>query len=272
MKISIEQANKLLQGLVNDVEVVASDPDKDVDLTAVEAELKDNLTAQIKPDIEAELKETIKTGEIGKFMGTVRSGVARTFGMKTSDLADKDLADIFKLAKENYDKTSGKDAEAWQKEREELIRGHEDELANTIKKMDEIIASEKNKYIERDIMATVLGMTEKIPRKKGDLQEHADIALYKMRKEYEVKYNEETKSLELYKDGKPAMNGSKKLLPEEYVKTVFEKSGIIETDTRNIKPSDVKKGEAANHLNLEDAPNLDHVPENIRDLVAATQD
>ncbi|MCB0697608.1 MAG: hypothetical protein KDC07_09605, partial [Chitinophagaceae bacterium] len=79
-----------------------------------------------------------------------------------------------------------------------------------------------------------------LPRKGGDIDEQAEMLKYKMQKVYEVRYNESSGRLELFKEGQPAMiDNNKPVTDEDFAREWAERTGILMRDTRHILPSDV---------------------------------
>ena len=64
---------------------------------------------------------------------------------------------------------------------------------------------------------------------------------YGMQKVYEVRYNDATKQLELYKEGQPALDEkSNPIKDEDFARSWAERAGILVRDTRHISPADVQ--------------------------------
>lgn len=270
MRISLEQANELLKKYL-DVEVVEGDGDKDVDIEALGETITTNVTEDVRPAIEAELKDTLHQSATGRAAGATSSALARVFGMKKKDLEGLDVEGAAKKVKEYVDANNTNSGNDWQTERETLIREHEEELERVVSEKETVISDWQNKYTERDIQAAALSITGKIPRKQGDLNDHADVLLYKARQKYDVKYNEKTKSFDLYEKGTetPAKDNGKAIKVEDFARTVFDTLGIIEKDTRNVKPSDVKEGKEVHATVLE--KDADFAP-GVADFAASLQD
>lgn len=251
-KISLEQASELLKQYV-DVEVVESDKaDKDVDIESIKETLTTSIVDNARGDIEAELRDTVHQSITGKVAGSTSSALAREFGMKKKDLEGLSVEAAAKKVKDYIDAQKASDGGSWQEEREALIREHEEEMEKLNTTHTAAIGEWQNKFSERDIQAAASALTAKLPRKKGDLNEHSDILLYKVRQKYDVRYNEKTKSLDLYEKGTEniAKENGKAVKAEDYARSVFDAVGIIETDTRNIKPADVKEGKETNAVVL----------------------
>lgn len=246
MKISIEQANKLLADLLDDVEVVADDKsaDKDVKVEDIVKSVNDNVTAAIKPTIEEELRPVIEASLTGKALGTLRSAAGRAFNIPKKDLETLEADQILAKCKEHMSTATGQAATEWETKYNTLLQEYETEKetieSNWQAKYTTDITAANQKYINRDIDAACLSIVEKLPRKGGDLQEQAAMYRARMQANYELRYNEEKKALEFYKDGKPALNGAKAISPEDAAKEWATKAGIIATGTQHINPKEVK--------------------------------
>lgn len=270
MKISLEQANELLKKYL-DVEVVEGDGDKDVDIDALGETITTNVTEDVRPTIEAELKDTLHQSATGRAAGATSSALARVFGLKKKDLEGLDVEAAAKKVKEYVDANNTNSGADWQKEKEELLREHEEEIEKLTETHTATVKDWETKYTERDIQAAALAVTTKIPRKQGDVSEHADIALYRAKQKYDVRYNEKTKSLDLFEKGTetPAKENNKAIKYEDFARNFYDTVGIIEKDTRNVKPSDVKEGKEVHATVLE--KDADLAP-GVADFAASLQD
>ncbi len=241
-KISLEQANELLKEWVGDVVAVADskEADKDIDIEAIATEAKEAIQSNATVDPAIVSAEVSK--ETGKLLGTLRSQLAKVMGGTQRDYIGSDdkpltIQEMVNLAKSKFDERTGTQAQQWEQERQQLIEEHEAALEKTKAEYEAIVATEKNKYVERDISAATLSMLEKIPRKGGDLADDADTLLYKARQQYDIKYDEAKKELQFFEKGgnKPAS-----VKPADFAKQWIEKSGRLATDTRHIAPKDIK--------------------------------
>lgn len=242
MKISFEQANELLSGVLGNVQVVANDADKDVDVNALSTEMETSMKAILKPSIENELKDTIEASLVGKSLGSLRAVAQRTFSIPRGDLDGLEIPEIVAKIKETLDSRFTQTDSERNSKYEETVRKYEQDIENMKLEHDKAIQTERDKYVLRDISGRCMSLLESIPRKGGDLQEQADLLRFKMQSQYETKYNEETKRIEFYKDGNLVLNDKQKpLTDEDFAKSWAEKAGILTNDTRHVVPSTVTK-------------------------------
>lgn len=276
MKISTKQAKDLLKKLgVGVTEVVEDekDADKDFKLEDVIAEVTEAIKDTVRPDIEDEVIKAKLPAETGKLLGTLRSAAQRMFGGTNKDYENLDIKQILELGKTKYDEGAGKAKTDWEKERDQLIAAHEAALTAAVTEKDTELGSWKTKYADRDINEQLIKITEKIPRIKGDITAHADMLRYKLSQKYDLKYNEEAKTLEFYtKDGKKARVNNKDVIADEAAKQEFTDMGILVTDMRGTKPGDVKNGTETNVKSGIDQIKVDHLPSNLQNLAAELQD
>lgn len=238
-KITIAQAQQLLKDLNVAVEVVADDKDgdKDVNLAVLKDAATDGIKDEITPDIEAELTEKLENAGTGKVMGLLRQHATKTFGIPQKDIKDKDLKEILELVKT---KAQGDDkTKDYETEKQELINSYEEQIEALKSEKETEVSAERKKYIDRDISAYFVGLASKLPRKEGDLNEHAELLETKFRKQYELEWDD-TKKAPVFKiNGAPAKTGTKAFDPEIEGKSIFEKVGLLAKDTRDITPADV---------------------------------
>lgn len=284
MKLSIKQAAKLLKDLGVNVEVVESEDkaDKDVDVESLVSEVTSNVRETIEPEIKEAHKEEVERGLTGKIAGTLRTSLGRAFGVPGRELErltkDLPLSEAIETLANNckkiYDDKSGKEKQDWETEREEMIKEHETALEALRTEKDNEVTTWKSKYADRDINESLIKITEKIPRVKGEVTEHADYLRYKAQKQgYELKYNETASKLELWKDGRKARVNNKDLEIEDLAKQVFTESGMMVTDTSHIKPSDAKAGiDTGVKAGIEPISVNNNVPDNFAGLAAELQD
>lgn len=247
-KLSIKQANKLLSELLEDVEVVADDKnaDTDVDIAALNSEITGNIETLIKPNIEETIKAELETDTLGKHMGSLRTAAQRLFAIPKRDMEGKKIDEVLALCKNAIETKFSSTDEQSKQALQETIDKYEEQITTLTAQHETALAAEKNKYVQRDMQSRTLSLLEKLPRKGGDLQELAEMAQDRMAKNYDLKFNEEKKVIELYKDGKPVLNDKNKpLTDEDFINSWATKAGIVVSNTSHIKPSDVKAGSAA---------------------------
>jgi hypothetical protein len=246
MKISIEQASKLLSELIAGAVVVANNDDADanVDTDNLLISINESVAQSLKPSLEEQLKATLEPSLTGRHLGTLRSAAQRVFNVPKRELEDMSVEQLLAKCKGSIESRFNLTEEQRQSVLETTVQGYETQLEQVKANYEKVLDEERAKYKQRDIAARCVSIIEKLPRKGGDLQEQADMLRYKMQTSYEVRYNEETKKLEFYKEGKPAvLDNSQPVTDEDFARMWAEKAGILVHDTRNISPADVKAGQ-----------------------------
>ncbi len=253
MKLSIDQANKLLSQLTAGVTVVADkqQADKNADVEAVFDNISQVVGKAIRPALEEELKASSDAAFTARYLGTLRSAAHRVFNIPRRELEELSVEQLLSKCKgaleSRYTQT---DAER-QTGLEATVREYEQQLEQLKVQHEEELKAEQAKYMQRDITARCLGIVEKLPRKGGDLQEQAEMLSYKIQKAYEVRYNENTCRLELYKEGKPANNeNNTPLTDEDFAREWAERAGILVKDNRHISPADVQAGQQNGFMSM----------------------
>lgn len=204
MKISLSKAQELLGELGLDVELVAENDDKDVDIAALTSEAK----ATLKPSIESELKETIEAAIGAKSNGSALSAIQQIFGIPKKELDGKTFKEMFAIVKEHAGSNSANEANEWKSKYEAVVQDYEAQIeaANTTwqAKYDTDLGAERSRYADRDINDAIVGIVNKMPRQGGDAVKQARV-LRNLAKEagYEMSYDEASKALKMVKDGKP---------------------------------------------------------------------
>lgn len=259
MKISLEQANKLLAELLPGVAVVENEqePDNKADVDALVIAVNESVTKALRPSLEEQLKATLEPAFTGRHLGALRSAAQRVFNVPKRELEEMSIEQLLAKCKgaieSRYDQTEGQK----QTLLETTIQGYEVQIEQLKSAHEQQLAEEQVKYTQRDIASRCVSIIEKLPRKGGDLQEQADMLRYKMQSSFEVRYNENTKKLELYKEGKQAVKeDSTPVTDEDFARMWAEKAGILVNDTRHISPADVMAGQqgayATGILSIED--------------------
>ncbi len=246
MKLSIDQANKLLSQLTAGVTVVADKQhaDKNADIEAVFNNISLVVGKAIRPSLEEELKASSDAAFTARYLGALRSAAHRVFNIPRRELEELSVEQLLSKCKgaleSRYTQT---DAEK-QTGLEVTMREYEQQLEQLKAQHEEALKTERAKFVQRDIAARCLGIVEKLPRKGGDLQEQAEMLSYKIQKAYEVRYNEDTRRLELYKEGKPATTeNNEPVTDEDFAREWAERAGILVKDNRHISPADVQAGQ-----------------------------
>ncbi|MEZ5016985.1 MAG: hypothetical protein R2800_08020 [Flavipsychrobacter sp.] len=246
MKLSIEQANKLLSALVSDVAVVANDAeaDADVNLDQVATQLTDKVSAALRSTIEEEAKADFEQNFIGRYSGALRSAAQRVFNVHKRELEDMNFEELLTKCKTAIeDNFTAADTERVA-QMETTISEYEAQLDQIKSNYETQLAQERGKYTQQAIADRCLNMIQQLPRKGGDLQEQAEMLRDRMQKVYEVRYNETTKQLEFYKEGAPAISDNNEPVTDEgFARTWAERAGILVHDTRHLSPAAIKAGQ-----------------------------
>jgi hypothetical protein len=245
MKLSIEQAGKLLNALLGDAAVVENEHDADdVQTDELLAAINESVSKTLRPSLEEQLKPSLEAAFTGRHLGALRSAAQRVFNVPKRELEDMTIEQLLVKCKGAVETRATQTEDQKLLELEATIHGYESQIEQ-LKTVHETQLREANeKYVQRDIAARCISIIEKLPRKGGDLNEQADMLRYKMNATYEVRYNEATKQLEFYKEGKPATGeGNTPVTDEDFARHWAEKAGILVSDTRHITPADVKAGQ-----------------------------
>lgn len=253
MKLSIEQANKLLAQLTAGVTVVADEQqaDTNADLEGVFNNISEVVGQTIRPTVETEMRDSLESAFTGRYLGALRSAAQRVFNVPKRDMENLSIEQVLAKCKgavdSRYTQTDAERQTIW----ESTVQGYEEQLEQMKQGFEQQLKVEQAKYQERDIAARCISIVDKLPRKGGDLQEQADMLRYKMQKTYEVRYNEESKRLEFYKDGKPAVSESNEpLSDEDFARNWAERAGLLVRDTRHISPAEVQAGQQHGSMNI----------------------
>lgn len=261
MKLSIEQANKLLAQVNAGVTVVADDlqADADADINAILSNITEVVNKKNQPTLEAELKDKYEANFVGRYLGSLRSVAQRVFNIPRKDMDEMNLEQILTKCKAVVDSRYTQSDTERQTIWERTVQDYEDQIEQMKAGYETQLEEERAKYTERDIAARCISIVEKMPRKGGDLQEQADMLHYKMQKVYEVRYNEDSKQLEFYKDGQQAVNEKNEpVSDEDFARGWAERTGILVKDTRHISPADVMAGQEPTNVVALSNPNAEN--------------
>ncbi|WP_276135018.1 hypothetical protein [Polluticoccus soli] len=246
MKLSLEQASKLLNALLGDAAVVADEHEADTDLSHEQliSTVNDTLSRTLRPSIEEQLKPALEAGFTGRYLGALRSAAQRVFNVPKRELEDMSIEQVLSKCKGAFETRASQSDDERFVSLEAAIHDYESQIDQLKATHEAQLKDAHDKYVQRDIAARCISIIEKLPRKGGDLHEQADMLRYKMSNTYEVRYNEQTKQLEFYKEGKPATSeDNTPITDENFARNWAEKAGILVSDTRHISPADVKAGQ-----------------------------
>lgn len=253
MKISIEQANKLLAAWVADVVVVENetDADNEASIDDLAISVNDAISKSLKPLLEEQLKASMEPAFTGRYLGALRSAAQRVFNVPKRELEEMTIEQVLARCKGSLESRYSQTDEQKQTQLETTINEYEGQIEKLKLQHEQILQDERLKYMQKDIASRCISLMEKMPRKGGDLQEQADMLKYKMQATYEVRYNEDTHKLEFYKEGKPAMkDDTHPVTDEDFARNWAEKAGILVHDTRHISPAEVKAGQQGGYAGM----------------------
>lgn len=204
MKILHKQAAKLLAELgLTDVELVAENEDKDVNIDDLVVEA----TNALKPSLEAELRQSLEASIGAKSNGSALSAIQQIFGIPKKELDGKTFKEMFSVVKEHAANSS--EANEWKTKYEATVKDYEEQLETAQStwqtKYDTDLGVERQKYADRDINDAFVSEVNKMPRQGGDPIKQARV-LRNLAKEagYEISFDEAKKALSMVKDGKAA--------------------------------------------------------------------
>lgn len=245
MKLSIEQANKLLSQLTAGVTVVGDNQQADhsTDLEAIFNNITEVVGKAIKPELDEQEKTRLESAYTARYLGALRSAAHRVFNIPRRDMENMSLEQLLSKCKGTMDSRYNQSDAERQTTLETTIQDYEAQIEQLKSAHEEVLVQERDKYMQRDIASRCMSIVEKLPRKSGDLQEQADMLRYGMQKIYDVRYNEDTKQLEFYNEGKPALNDANELIrDEDFARSWAERAGILARDTRHLSPADIQAG------------------------------
>lgn len=242
---------------VQAVEVVSDDdysqhvkdkPDNEADIDALLAEVDENRSKVLRPEIEKEIKVDENKKAMAIAFNAARSAVTRQFkpaGLALSDLEGVEkVEDMIKIALDKHNAKFSQDTEglrteltnqqqAWQVERENLLKEEET-------KRNEL----HSKYIEKDIDAGLMSLVASIPRDpNGNDSIRAKALKSHLREIAHLHYDEANGKMELRsKDDTniPYMggDGKKRVVDMKDVATEYATAmGWGVTDMRRVNPA-----------------------------------
>eukprot|EP01136_Pigoraptor_vietnamica_P017530 Opistho-1_new@62811 len=130
MNISIEQANKLLAALAGNVAVVADEQqaDANVDTEALLASINENITTNLRPTLEEQMKPLIEGNYLGRFTGTMRAAMYRIFNIPRKELESLNIEQMVTKCKQMVDAQIAQNETERQQAAETAINGYETQL------------------------------------------------------------------------------------------------------------------------------------------------
>lgn len=269
-KINLEQANELLHLLGVAAAVVDNTDDNpadaDVDVQGLIKGIKEPNEDFIREKLRAEIEDKIKTQNTGKWINSLRSKVAQTFGIKTSSLSDLSLEEILTMAKESTKGNVDKAQQDWLNDREKLIGEHDAEVEKLKGEYERQLRDAHTQYVRRDMRDRFISVLNNMPRTGGDLNAQAEALLAAAEKQFTLKYDEEKGRVGLFTKGDepaPVFKGKKILSDEDFAEEFAEKMGWKRTDNRGIPP--VPKNDSQQEVppSFGGVAPKKHIPDNI---------
>lgn len=258
MKVSQKQLTELLSSLGLDVELVEDD-NADFKPTDAEGKIKEFLA----PDIKVEVAKDLESSLHGSWINTLSTQVSRTFAIPKKELEGKKVGELLEIIKTNS--SNGKEGNEWKEKYEAFVSQSNADIdklnADWQAKYDNDVGAANKKYIDRDINSAFIKITEKIPRKGGDLVEQADTLRYKVEKNgYEIRTTDNGE-IEFWKDNRKHKN-------EDVITPIAKNIFSIAENTSHINPASVKAGTSSAQAGVENVKTMPaNIPENITNWV-----
>lgn len=252
IKLSQEKANELFQKIGMEVVVVAdeSEADQNPDIETMSKAVFSEMEGKIKNDIEFEIKQTARTEEAGKFMGTLRNSLKREFGIDPKTTAEMDMVEVIKFAKE----TISKNKNAADSDLSKLLQEKEAEWDQKFTAQEEArmkeLAEMQDKFEMRDIIEHAIGVVNIIPRVGGDPVKQAAMIISEAKSRYNLKYDPESKDILFYDKTNPekkAIEGKNLVTAKSFAEQHLKDLGVFKTDNRDLDPSKVRQGDTGNN-------------------------
>lgn len=249
LKLSAKQAERLINQLGADVELVADDQataDKDLKFDEAISAVDASRGAIIKPNIEADLRESLTSSIAGKFGGDLRAKVRRLSNnqLKTSDLEGlKDDEVLQKLIDSVVGQKDQNLEDIRNQQRNQLAEWEAEKLA-LIATKDKEFTELKTKYTERDIVSAIQNELSGIPLTGGDKAIIASLARTFVGERYHTHYDETKKAVELRdlaNKEKIALNGQVAVQLKDVLQDFAKSAGILKTDMRTEDPSKIQQ-------------------------------
>jgi hypothetical protein len=241
-KISIEQANELLNKLGAQVAVVADSAEADAAFD-VEATITE-ITPEV-PEAQQVDEEAIKAATIGRQMGTLYGLVARTFGITRAQIEGLKQDELVPKLKEIIDSRYSKTEGDLRQQLEEAINANNKLAEDKDAERETAIQELQSKFTERNIVDFFRNEFDKIPKKGGDVSKMAKLAYRDAKDEFNLVWNEEKKEVEFYDKSNPeqrVINGKNSLNANTYLTEFNKAMGNDAPDTSHVVPATVKPG------------------------------
>lgn len=274
-KINMEQANQLLNLLkvaavvVEDSEEMPSD--KDVNVQDLIKGIEEPNEDFIREKLRAEIEDSIKTKNTGKWINSLRSKVAQTFGLKTAELSDLSLEDILALAKNSTKVNVDKAQQDWLNDREKLNSEHENELEKLRGDYERRLRDSHEQYVRRDKKDRFISILQNMPRVGGDINMQAEALLAAIERQYVTKFDETKGRVNVFtkeEEPSPIFRGKKIYSDEDFADEFAQSMGWKRTDNRGVPPKEENKETPKFNQNSSKVNIPDNVPEHVKRTLA----
>lgn len=235
MKLSIEQANKLLKKLGADAVVVEDEAQvtPDIDIDEVSTSIEEGIATSITPALEAKANESATSIQAAKFGRMEAKNIANVFGINPKELEGLPHAKMLEKAKAIVSKSPEENNEEATRRIAEMEEDYKTKLEEATTERD----TYKDKYIGGHVNSKLQSVIETIPRKGGKID--AQVASFKgylQSRVGNIQYDENADAIAFTKDGKPVFKGNKPYDLSELAKQWADDNGISVTDTRHVPP------------------------------------
>lgn len=243
MKGTQEQILSLLTAVVaGGVEIVEKEEDSDFDLQTALSNVHSNVETILRPTLESELTDKIKSEVAGLSAGALRSTLGQLTGVDRSLLKDLKDKDAITVALDHWKKALGAGEEDVLKMVEKAHADKDMEWGEKYNAIEQEANSWKNKYIDRNILEALTAELSNAPiPKTADKNVVAKDFKRELADNYILNYDEEKKALGLFMKDKPTIPANIDNVPVKLLdlaKGFLTPRGLWETDMRNQPPAE----------------------------------
>jgi hypothetical protein len=274
MKLTQSQVVELLKhaGLA-DVEVVADEAAADYNQDDALKAIDNERSKILKPRIEQELSESVKSSEIGKMSGIINSALAKASGLKRADIEKLEKFEERIEAAFNHKSSQLEgDQKAIDNRIKELVDKHNADLEALKNDYDGQLTEAKNQYIDRDITSYIGDKLKDAPiLDTADRSIAAQDFKRHLQEKYHLTYDEAEKAVRFYQKDNPQMpalnaSGTAAIDVLGEAKTYFEPRGLWQKDMRHKNAG----AEMQNHPNIKNfQPSVTTQPDALGQLQGA---
>jgi hypothetical protein len=253
-KLTQKEAIQLLAAAgVQAVEIVeeGSDFNLETSLSAIDAER----SKIIRPQIETEITDKVKSDLMGRAAGSLRAIIKRNFQIDAKELEGLNDEEMIKKAVEKHDSKFSKDTEQLREELKAKDTVYAQRETALKAEKDTLESQWKEKYFDREIKDAILKDLENSPLPKGVNKPEISELLKKMAKdEVHLVINDKTGEIEpRTKDNieMPVYNDTKTstIKLADITQKNLKKLGLWETDMRNQNPAEaMKKSQQSDYI------------------------